>query len=260
MIETLRIVDLAIVERVELEFGPGLNVLTGETGAGKSIVLGALSLLAGGRASPELVRDGVERAEVEAVFGASDLPSLEAELRALELIEDEEPADDLIVQRVVNRAGRSRARVAGVPLPAGKLAGLFEGRVEISSQHSSQALLRPDQHARLLDEAGGHVAKRVAVEEACARLRALDAERDGLRKAAEERERRQDFLRFQISEIEAVGLTLDELPELETEHRRLAHAEHLREDGATVVGALMGAVDSEAAGGLDQLALSLIHI
>jgi len=253
MIETLRIADLAIVERVELEFDRGLNVLTGETGAGKSIVLGALSLLAGGRASPESVRAGVERAEVEAVFSAADLPELEAELRELELLDAEEAADELIVQRVVGRNGRSRARVAGVPLPAGKLARLFEGRVEISSQHSSQALLRPDQHARLLDEAGGHVAARVAVEEACARLRALDAEWDALRRAAEERERREDFLRFQISEIDAVGLTPEELPELEAEHRRLAHAESLREDGAAVVAALSGDERGEATGGLELI-------
>ena len=256
MIETLRIADLAIVDEVELEFGPGLNVLTGETGAGKSIVLGALSLLAGGRASKDAVRDGAERAEVEAVFSTEGLPELEAELRELGLCGDDEPPDsahELIVQRSVARSGRGRARVAGELLPVASLARLFEGRVEISSQHSSQALLRPERHGLLLDAAGGHLPLRKAVEDGSARLRALDEELQVLRTAAEERARREDFLRFQIDEIDAVGLTPEELPAIESDQRRLAHAEQLREDGATVVAALSGDDRGESDNVLDLL-------
>src|SRR5690606_30646654 len=110
MIERLRIRDLAIVEEVEIAFGPGLNALTGETGAGKSIVLGALALLAGGRASAEIVRAGAEEAQVEAVFRVAGMPALEAALRERGL----EPEDgELIVARSVARSGRSRASVAG---------------------------------------------------------------------------------------------------------------------------------------------------
>jgi DNA repair protein RecN (Recombination protein N) len=260
LIETLRIADLAIVDEVELEFGAGLNVLTGETGAGKSIVLGALSLLAGARASADAVRDGSERAEVEAVFSTEGLPELEAELRALELGDEGAPAGgghELIVQRSVARGGRSRARVAGELLPVGSLAKLFEGRIEISSQHSSQALLKPEQHARLLDVAGGHLGLRTAVEQGCGRLRALDEELLALRTAAEERVRREDFLRFQVEEIDEVGLAPDELPELESEHRRLANAEQLREEGAGVVAALSGEEHREASGALDLVARAL---
>jgi len=266
LIETLRIADLAIVDEVELEFGPGLNVLTGETGAGKSIVLGALSLLAGGRSSSDSVRTGCERAEVEAVFSTEGLPELEAELSQLELAgrgagDAADPAGEgdheLIVQRSVAASGRSRVRVAGELLPVGALAKLFEGRIEISSQHSSQALLRPEQHARLLDAAGGHAAKRLAVERGCAELRELDRELLELRTAAEERARREDFLRFQIDEIDEVGLSEGELPELEAEHRRLANSEQLREDGATVVSSLTGSDHGEGAGALDLLARAL---
>src|SRR5262249_59793037 len=137
LIETLRIANLAVVERVEIEFGPGLNVLTGETGAGKSIVLGALSLLAGARAAAEAVREGAEEALVEAVFRTESLPDLEAQLAARGL----DAADhELVVSRSVSRSGRSRAQVAGRLVPVSVLAELFAGRLEISSPHPSPAL------------------------------------------------------------------------------------------------------------------------
>jgi len=259
LIETLRIANLAIVDQAELEFGAGLNVLTGETGAGKSIVLGALSLLAGGRASTDDVRDGSERAEVEAVFSTEGLSDLEEELRGLGL-GDPELSDDgheLIVQRSVARTGRSRVRVAGELLPIGSLAKLFAGRIEISSQHSSQALLRPERQARLLDAAGGHLALCEAVEQGCAQLRALEADLLELRTAADDRVRRGDFLRFQVDEIDEVGLEPDELPGLESEHRRLANAEQLREEGAAVVSSLSGDEHREQSGVLDLLARAL---
>jgi len=253
LIETLRICDVAIVEEVELEFGPGLNVLTGETGAGKSIVLGALGMLAGSRVSSDVVRDGADRAEAEAVFRTGELPELEAELAELGLVAEGDE-HELIVQRSVAKAGRSRARVAGGLLPVTALAKLFEGRIEISSQHSSQALLRPDMHARLLDQAGGHEALHTTVAEGCATVRSLDAELADLRGAAEERARREDFLRFQIDEIDAVELREGELPEIESEHRRLAHSEQLREEGGLSLAALSGDDQGDASGALDLLA------
>jgi energy-coupling factor transporter ATP-binding protein EcfA2 len=139
VIETLRIENVAIVERAELEFGAGLNVLTGETGAGKSIVLGALALLAGARASAEVIRDGAEEAVVEAVFRTERLPELEAELaaRGIPVLDHQ-----LVVRRSVARGGRSRAQVGGQLVPVAALAELFAGRLEISSQHDSQSLLR----------------------------------------------------------------------------------------------------------------------
>jgi len=260
VIETLRIRDVAIVDDVSIEFGPGLNVLTGETGAGKSIVLGALTLLAGARASADLVRDGAERAEAEALFRTDSLADLESALAEMGLgsaAEGEAWQHELIVSRSVERAGRSRARVGGALVPVSALASLFEGRIEISSQHSSQALLRPEMHARLLDEAGGHVALRESVESGFASLREIDRELAQLRAAADERARREDFLRFQLAEIDAAQLRVDEVAELESDHRRLAHAEQLREDGARAVAALSGGAemaDSDASSALDLLA------
>lgn len=237
MIETLRIANVAIVERAELEFGPGLNVLTGETGAGKSIVLGALTLLAGGRASAGLLRDGADTATVEALFRTEALPELEAALagRGLDVEQHE-----LVVSRQVSSAGRSRARVADGLVPVGTLAELFHGRLEISSQHDSQALLRPDTHGWLLDRLGGLLGLRGSVSEGHRALRELDDALERLRSEARDRERRRDFLAFQIDEIDRAELEPDEVAELRGAHGRLAHAGRLREEGGAALGLLSG--------------------
>ena len=237
MIETLRLEDFAIVDRAELEFGPGLNVLTGETGAGKSIVLGALALLAGRRASAEWIRSGCESAAVEAVFRTDRLPALEAELARRGLAAD---AHELVVRRSVSRAGRSRAQVAGQLVPVATLAELFAGRLEISSQHESQALRRPDVHGLLLDRAGGLLELRRAVADGWAALRELDAEIQTLAAAAGERARRRDFLEFQVREIDEARLEPGEDGRLRAERSRLAHAERLREEGAAALAELAG--------------------
>lgn len=268
MIERLRIRDLAIVEAADIELGPGLNALTGETGAGKSIVLGALALLAGARADAQSVREGAEEAHVEAVFRTAGLPELEAALRERGL----EPEDgELIVSRTIARAaagprgGRSRATIAGRLVPVSALAELFGDQLEISSQHESQRLRRPESHGWLLDAFGGSLDYRRAVEKGHAALRAVRAERESLEAAAAERASRRDFLAFQLGEIDAAGVSPGELSALGAEHARLAHAEERRSAAATAVAALSGdaavadvpaAVDlvATAAAGLDEAA------
>jgi DNA repair protein RecN (Recombination protein N) len=237
LIETLRIEGMAIVDRVELEFGPGLNVLTGETGAGKSIVLGALSLLAGARASAQTVREGCDETVVEAVFETAGLPDLEEDLARRGIETDEH---ELIVRRTVSGAGRSQARLAGQLVPVSTLAEIFAGRLEISSQHDSQALLRPEVHGRLLDRMGGLEPLRARVREGFAALRALDEDLARLRAETRERAREQDFLAFQVSEIDAARLDAAEIAALRSERSRLVHAERLQEDGALALGALVG--------------------
>ncbi len=237
MIETLRLENLAIVERAQLEFGPGLNVLTGETGAGKSIVLGALTLLAGRRASAEEIRSGCESAAVEAVFRTERLPDLEEELARRGLEAD---AHELVVRRTLSRSGRGRAQVAGQLVPLAALAELFTGRLEISSQHDSQTLRRPELHGLLLDQAGGLLELRARVAGGYAELRALDAEIEGLRAERAERARRRDFLEFQVGEIDAAELAPDEEQRLREQRSRLRHAGRLRSEGAAALAALAG--------------------
>ncbi len=237
MIETLRIQNVAIVEEAELEFGPGLNVLTGETGAGKSIVLGALVLLAGARAASGSVREGSDAAVVEAIFRTGALPELEAELAARGF---ETPDHELVVRRSLAPAGRSRAQLAGQLVSVAQLADLFAGRIEISSQHDSQALRRAEVHGQLLDRVGGLLAERRAVAEGFAALRALEEELAQLRGEAALRARRQDFLAFQVGEIEAARLDPREGESLRAERSRLAHAGRLREEGGAALALLAG--------------------
>lgn len=255
MIESLRIENLAIVEEAEVEFAPGLNVVTGETGAGKSIVLGALSLLVGARAEPGTLRVGATQGGVEALFRTSALADLESELRARGLIETVDEAGEeheLVVRRTLTEQGRSRARIGGQLVPVATLAELFMGRVEISSQHSSQSLLRPEVHGLLLDTAGGLLASRQDVTTAYHAIRELDDELATLRAASAERERQRDFIAFQLAEIQEVGLLPGELAGLEAEHGRLGHVEALRSEGAAAIAALQG--DDSAPGAADAAA------
>ncbi len=249
MIETLRIEQIAIVESAQLEFGPGLNAITGETGTGKSIVLGALSLLAGQRASAEAIREGASEGAVEAVFRTDSLPDLEAELSRRGFVVDEHA---LVVRRSLSRSGRSRAQVAGQLAPVSLLAELFAGRMEISSQHGSQGLLRPEFQGRMLDASAGLLDARARVADGHARLRALDAEIAALAASAEERTRRQDYLAFQLREIDATQLETGELARLRRERGRLHHAERLGSESAEAGALLSGdPAGSEAPGAAD---------
>ena len=251
MIERLRIEQLALVEELELEFDDGLNVLTGETGAGKSIVLGALSLLAGARAGADVIREGADEAVVEAVFDTERLPELEAELaeRGLEV-----EGHELIVRRLVSRAGRSRAWLGGNLVPIATLAEVFADRIEISSQHASQALLRPEVQGLLLDRSGGLEADRGRVVEGVADLRERDAEIDRLRADADERARREDYLAFQIAEIDEAEIDIEEVAGLASEHARLVHGERLQTDAGHAAAHLQGdPAVPEAPGATDRV-------
>ena len=252
MIETLRIENLAIVEQAQLEFGPGLNVLTGETGAGKSIVLGALTFLAGGRASSGLLREGCETGSVEAVFRTEALCDFERDLAERGL---EAEGHELMVSRGLAANGRSRARVGGSLVPASVLAEIFQGRIEISSQHDSQALLRAETHGWLLDRLGGLLELRKTVGDGSRALRALDEEVERLRQDARDRERRRDFLAFQVSEIDGAELATSEVEGLRSERGRLAHAGRIGEElGAALAGLAGDPLGGEARGAADLLA------
>jgi len=251
LIETLRIENVAILTRGELEFGPGLNVLTGETGAGKSIVLGSLALLAGARFSTDVIREGSDAARVEAVFLTQDVPDLERELSERGF---ETENHELIVQRSVAREGRGRARLSGQLVPVGTLTELFRGRIEISSQHDSQALLRADEHGLLLDRMGDLLESRETVARLYEQLRTLDKEFARLVTAARERERRQDILSFQLAEIDEAELDPEAFAELEADRARLVHAGRLQQESAEALAQLMGdPLADDARGAADAL-------
>lgn len=224
MLRELRVRNYAVIDDLRLELGPGLNVLTGETGAGKSIVVGALSLLLGERASTEDVRAGEERAVVEAAFDVAAEPAVPERCREAG-IEVEE--DWLILRRAVEREGRNRAWVNGSPATAGLVWELGSGLVELHGQHEHQTLLRRESQRRLLDAFAGATGAARGVAEAHAALRETRGEIERIRRRAAEARERADYLRYKASEIEAARLEPGEEERLEAEARRLEHSEDL---------------------------------
>lgn len=266
MLETLRIENIALLEEAELDFAAGLNVLTGETGAGKSIVLGALSLLAGARASADRLREGAPEGAVEGIFSLEGRSELVGVLRHLDLRpqddEEDEKILELLVRRSLTASGRSRARVDGKLVPLATLAELFAGRVEISSQHSSQALRKLESQGQMLDAVGGLLALRALVGQHFAAIRQLDAEALALSADEEERERRRDYLVFQLEELDGVDLQPGELESLAASHARLAHGEALREESFVALAAILGeegdnSLGTRVVGAQDAIALTV---
>ena len=225
MLETLRIQNYALIDRLEVEFRPGFSVLTGETGAGKSIIVGALGLVLGARASADMVRDGEATARVEAVF-RMDRPS--ARLRALLREHDVELEEGaLLLARSVGADGRSKAYAGDRIVPVSLLAALGDELVDLHGQHEHQSLLHPEYQMDLLDAfaGAGDMAEQVAA--AVARLSAIDRDIAALETDDRERARRAEFLRFEVDEIDAAGLQPGEEEELRARQRRITHAETL---------------------------------
>ena len=192
MILELRIRNLAIIEDLDVRFGPGLNVLTGETGAGKSIVLGAIDLILGGKASAEQIRTGADEAEVEALIDLSQAAAARKRLKDADL----EQGDELVIRRVIGRSGKNRVFINGRMAQLNLLKSLAEDLIAVYGQHEHQKLLRPEVHLEILDEFGHLAGLRDDVEAAYRKASALRSELDGLKSDEMERARRLDFLRF----------------------------------------------------------------
>ncbi len=225
MLAELHIENFAIIDALEISFHPGLNVLSGETGAGKSIIVGALGLLLGDRASAEMIRTSREEALVEAVFQVTGNEELVKRMAGMGLA----PAAELVIRRSVSRSGRNRIHVNGHPLGLSMLASLGECLVDICSQHEHQVLLNPERHLDLLDAFAGLSEERQAFEglydefqSVLARLRDLEA----LRRQRLERE---EWLRFSIREIRDGDLQPGEEAALRNERQVLENVRKLQE-------------------------------
>ncbi len=282
MLAELTVSNFAIIERLRLTLGPGFNVFTGETGAGKSILIDAISALVGERMGADVVRAGAERAIIEGIFdvaalltgaeapgavasetaalddhsepaeaerdGANSLAALLAELGA-------EPEENLLIlSREVTATGRSVARVNGRVAPLSTLQRLASGLIDIHGQGAHLTLLRPERHIFYLDRYAGLEAERAQVTALYGEWRATRRELERLRSDEREIERRIELLRYQVDEIAAARLIPGELDDLERERRMLANAERLGELTAAVHVALHGDEEGEAAGALDLLA------
>lgn len=226
MLLALSLQDFVIADRVRLEFARGFSVLTGETGAGKSMLVDALTLVLGGRADSSVVRTGRERAEVSAEFDASKRVSLQAWLEQNDLAGD---PGECILRRVVDAGGRSRAYINGRPCTAAQLREAGEHLVDIHGQHEYQSLVRAASQRRLLDGYAGATEVAAEVERLHRRWRELaDASArasDNAQALADERER----LGWQVRELAQLAITPQEWDELQSDHGRLAHAAALIE-------------------------------
>lgn len=222
MLRELRIRNFAVIDEVALDLGPGLNVLTGETGAGKTIILNALGLISGGRVSSDAIRHGEEEAGVEALFGSLS-ETLRSQLRERGYGDEEE----LVIKRIVSRSGKNRIYLNGSLCPSGFLSELGGSLIHIYGQHEHQALLRPETHLKLLDSYGGLEGKSEEMKE---RHRSLNLAWDSLKKAKgllENRKREEELLRAQAQEIAQARLQVGEEEELKAKKNILIHAEKL---------------------------------
>jgi len=238
VLRSLAIRDFVIVERAELELGPGFTVLTGETGAGKSILVDAIELLVGGRGDAAVVREGAERAELSAEFALDPRGALAAWLAEGELEGD---AGALILRRTLDRGGRSRCFINGHPATLAQMKQAGEHLVDIHGQHEHQSLLRPAAQRDLLDaHAGAQALARDTADgyRAWRRLEALAAEAQA-RSAQREAERAE--LQDKLAELNHLGLREGEWDELAAEHGRLAHGSSLLAGAQSALEALFEA-------------------
>lgn len=227
MLTTLIIKDFAIIDLLELSFEKGMSVLSGETGAGKSIVIDALNLLLGGRASTEVIRTGSDRAEVQGAFDlAEPLTSIVAErLDAAGLSVE----TTLIVRRVVSRSGRNRVFVNGSLANVSTLRSIMRGVVDISGQHEHYSLLDTSRHIHIVDRFAGLAETLAPVQQTWTELSTLREELTSLKEAARERLSRIDYLKYQLREIEEAALKPDEEEALEEELQVLRHYGSIQE-------------------------------
>jgi DNA repair protein RecN (Recombination protein N) len=223
MLVHLSIHNYAIVEHLDLELDRGMSVITGETGAGKSIMLDALGLTLGDRADSGVVRPGADKADILATFDVSDIPEASAWLKERDLETD----GPCILRRVITAEGRSRAYINGTPCPQGDLKALGELVIDIHSQHEHQSLLKTDTHRRLLDEYAGATDLARQVQLASQRWRQTRQELERLSNSGDEQRAKHQLLSYQLEELESLSLGENELERLEQEHTTLTNAESL---------------------------------
>jgi DNA repair protein RecN (Recombination protein N) len=246
MLLSLSISDFVLVEQLSLDFAPGFAVLTGETGAGKSILLDAISLVLGERADAGVVREGAARAEVAAEFSLQDVAELPAWLHENDLAGDD---DVVLMRRVVEATGRSRAFINGRPATAQQLKEAGELLVDIHGQHAHYSLLKAAEQRRLLDAFGGSSELAVDTARAYRTWRDLAARRESAQSHAGEQDAERERLAWVEQELAALDFTLPGWQDLQEEHRRLSHAADL----ASGAEAASEALDAEELGVLNRL-------
>ena len=256
MLVQLSVRNLAIIRDIRLDFGPGLTALTGETGAGKSILIDALGLVLGARASSDLVRSGAARAWAEAIFDLTDLPATEALLSQLAAYGVEPEDGQLIVTRELQANGRSVARINGQAVPASVLNAIGSALVDIHGQSDHLSLLKAERQLDLLDRYAGLLGLREELARRVQEYRSVRRQLERLRAEEREREHRADLLRYQVQEIEAARLRPGEEDELLAERARLQNAERL----AMLASDVLMLLEGEEQGVLDGIRRASVRL
>ncbi len=223
MLNSIYIRNFAIIDKLELDFLHGMTVLTGETGAGKSIVVDALGIAIGNRADSSLVRHGCKRAEIIASFDISSLPHIAKWLKENELDDENE----CLLRRTISADGGSRAYINNRPVPLQSVKNIAESLTDIHSQHQHQSLMQPNSQLELLDGYGNHLALTEQVKANASEQKKIQKHIATLISTASEKQTQHDFISFQLAELENLNLANNEWASLEEEHAKLANAEEI---------------------------------
>ena len=223
MLSELRIRNFALIDELQVSFGEGLNVITGETGAGKSIIIGAISLLLGDRASTEMIRSAEEMATVEASFQIAEMGFLKEKLREMDL----EGGEELIIKRTISRSGKNKVNINGSIASLAILSSLCESLINICGQHEHQVMLNKEKHLDLLDDFGGLKELRGAYEVLYEQYRSWQGKLVELEEKCRRNMEEEEFRKYQLGEITAANLAEQEEESLLEEKKMITHARKL---------------------------------
>jgi len=248
MLMQINIHNLITIHELQLDFSSGTTVLTGETGTGKSILIDAIELALGARASEHMVRPGQEKAEISLCFDISQLPSA---IRWLKQYDLDQNNSECIIRRTINKDGRSRSYINGMPTTLPPLRELSELLLDIHGQHEHQTLLKSEKQREMLDDFANHPLLVSHVAELADEWNRINHEICSLKKLTEDRRVRSEFIAFQLRELEELHIQPEEFQTLDLEHKQLAHAEELLKNINDAVNAL---TENE-----EQNAMGLLH-
>ncbi len=247
MLIHLSVKNFAIVKQLSVSFEEGMTAITGETGAGKSIAIDALSLCLGARAEASAVRSGAEKAEIVAHFSLTENVPAISWLHELELLNEDEK-DSCFIRRVISREGRSKAFINGAPVPLQQLKQLGQYLISIHGQNAHLQLLKEDHQRRLVDSFATHNDLLLSVKQAYQDWQSIKSDFSRLQNEAQARTDRQQLLAYQVAELDEFGLAEDEFAELEVEHKRVSNSQALLEEAQLSVFTLYENDDANAMG------------
>jgi DNA repair protein RecN (Recombination protein N) len=249
MLKHIRIRNFAIIDHIDIEFSAGMTALTGETGAGKSILLGALGLMLGDRADSDNVRSGSSKSEISAEFDIASLPHIKEWLKEKDLDAEN---NDCLLRRRLSEDGRSRAFINGTPVPLQDLRELGEMLVDIHGQHEHQSLMRNDMQRQLLDDYANHKNQLAELKSIYQQWKKTSSEFKQLQSDSKDRNDRLDLLRYQVNELNELALQDNEHTSLRNDHQRLANADKLASSCQQALMALYDADDGNIYSQLSQ--------